>query len=257
MWTTSDDPSNCASSISSGSACLTKTRSKCSAAAAASSCDQNRSTSLRASACLASLGESPAGAGARRAAARTSLHRAVRQAQRLAIDLLGGLVDADVVAQRLGHLARPVDAGEDRHRQRDLLVDPVGALHVAPEQEVELLIGAAELDVGAHGDRVVGLHERIEQLEDRDRLARRVALGEVVALEQLRDGRRARRARTAPPSSCPATRSCGAARCATGRGPSPPGRRTCARWRRSARPRAAGASTIARSDRRHGRCSRR
>src|ERR1700712_5757574 len=43
--------------------------------------------------------------------------------------------------------------------------------------------------VGADRDGVVGLHERIEQLEDRDRLLRRVALGEVVALEQLGNGR--------------------------------------------------------------------
>ena len=62
------------------------------------------------------------------------------------------------------------------------------------EQQVEGLVGAAELDVGAHGDRVVALHERIEQLEDRDRRLRRPALGEVVALEQLGDGRRARQA---------------------------------------------------------------
>jgi hypothetical protein len=42
--------------------------------------------------------------------------------------------------------------------------------------------------------------QRIEQLEDRDRRAAREALGEVVALEQLRDRRRARERGTAPPS---------------------------------------------------------
>src|SRR3712207_7432426 len=46
----------------------------------------------------------------------------------------------------------------------------------------------SELDVGLDGDRVVALEHRIEQLEERDRLARRMALGEVVALEQLGDG---------------------------------------------------------------------
>ena len=70
----------------------------------------------------------------------------------------------------------------------------VGALDVAAEQQVEGLVGAAELDVGAHRDRVVALQQRVEQLEDRDRRAGGVALGEVVALEQLRDRRRAREA---------------------------------------------------------------
>ena len=46
----------------------------------------------------------------------------------------------------------------------------------------------------AHGDRVVALHQRVEQLEDRDRRARRVARGEVLAVEQLGDRRRAREA---------------------------------------------------------------
>jgi hypothetical protein len=99
--------------------------------------------------------------------------------------------DADVVAERLGHLALSVDPDEDRHRQDRLLGLAVGALDVAPEQQVELLVGAAELDVGVHGDRVIALQQRVEQLEHRDRLACREAFGEVVALEQLRDRRRA------------------------------------------------------------------
>ncbi len=58
-------------------------------------------------------------------------HRRVGQAQRLAVHLLRRIRDPDVVAQRLGHLAHAVDARQDRHRQRDLLRDPVRALHVA------------------------------------------------------------------------------------------------------------------------------
>ena len=44
----------------------------------------------------------------------------------------------------------------------------------------------------AHRHRVVALQQRVEQLEDRDRLVGGVALGEVVALEQLGHGGRAR-----------------------------------------------------------------
>ena len=64
------------------------------------------------------------------------------------------------------------------------------ALHVAGEQQVELLVGAAELDVGLDRDRVVALQHRVEELERRDRLARRHPVGEVVALEDPGHGHR-------------------------------------------------------------------
>ena len=84
----------------------------------------------------------------------------------------------------------------------DLRRHAVGLLDVAREQEVELLVGAAELHVGVDRHRVVALEQRVEQLEDRDRRAGRVALGEVVALEQLRHRGGARERGTAPPSAC-------------------------------------------------------
>ena len=67
----------------------------------------------------------------------------------------------------------------------------VGALDVAPEQQVELLVGAPQLDVRVDRHRVIALQQRVQQLEHRDRLARLPAFGEVLALEQLRGGRRA------------------------------------------------------------------
>ena len=81
-----------------------------------------RATSARASARLASRG-----ASVRRAAARPSSspyhagHRRVGDAQRLAVHLLGRLGDPDLVAERLRHLPLAVDAGQQRHRQDDLL----------------------------------------------------------------------------------------------------------------------------------------
>jgi hypothetical protein len=64
----------------------------------------------------------------------------------------------------------------------------VGALDVAPQQQVEGLVGAAEFHVGVDRHRVVALQQRVEQLEHRDRLARAVTLGEVIALEHLGHG---------------------------------------------------------------------
>ena len=63
---------------------------------------------------------------------------------------------------------------------------PVVSLQLAADQQVELLVGAAELDVRLKRHRVVALRERIEEFVDRDRLLGRVALGEIVALEHAR-----------------------------------------------------------------------
>ena len=52
----------------------------------------------------------------------------------------------------------------------------------------ERLIAAPELHVRFHGDRVLRLEERIQELHDRDRLALCVSLGEVVAFEHPGDG---------------------------------------------------------------------
>ena len=77
----------------------------------------------------------------------------------------------------------PTQQGMRDHGLRSLAVV---ALDLARHQQVEGLIGAADLDVRAQRDRVVGLRERIQQLVNRDRLVRGVALREVVALEQSR-----------------------------------------------------------------------
>ena len=113
-------------------------------------------------------------------------NRGVGDAERLAVDLSGRLGDADVVPQRLRHLAFAVGARQQRRGQNDLLGLPVGALDVAPHQQVELLIGAAQLDIGLDRNRVVALQQRVHQLEHRDRRAGGEPLGEVVTLDDVR-----------------------------------------------------------------------
>ena len=61
------------------------------------------------------------------------------------------------------------------------------ALQLAADEQVELLVGASQLDVGLEGHRVVALRQRIEELVHGDRLALAVALGKIVALEHARD----------------------------------------------------------------------
>jgi hypothetical protein len=116
------------------------------------------------------------------------LERGIRDAERLAVDLVRGLGDADVIAERLRHPPLAVGSGEDRHRHHRLLRHAKSALDVAPQEQVELLVGAAQLDVGADRHRVVSLHERVQKLEHRDRRSFGKPLGEVLALGDLGDG---------------------------------------------------------------------
>ncbi len=95
----------------------------------------------------------------------------------------GGLGDADVVAERLRHLVDAVEAFQQRHRQHHLRFLAVRFLQLPPDQQVELLVGAAELDVGLERHRVVALHQRVQEFVHGDRLPGLVALGEIVALE--------------------------------------------------------------------------
>ena len=74
----------------------------------------------------------------------------------------------------------------------DLWLEAVVRHDVATGEQVVQLVGPADLDIGPDRDGVVRLHGRIEELGQRDRLARGEPLCEVVPLEQARDGQRAR-----------------------------------------------------------------
>ena len=97
-------------------------------------------------------------------------------------------MDADGVAVRLRHLLHTVEAFDDRRHQDDLGLLAVAALQLASGNEVEFLVGAAQLNVGFEGDRVVALRQRVEQLVQGDGLFFLETLVELVALEHLRDG---------------------------------------------------------------------
>ena len=71
----------------------------------------------------------------------------VGDAHDLAVDVARVFGDADVVAQRLAHALDAVGAGQnaDGHDGLRLLTEVL--LQVAAHEEVELLLGAAQLDV--------------------------------------------------------------------------------------------------------------
>ena len=65
---------------------------------------------------------------------------------------------------------------------------PYLGMRSRPDEQVEELVGAAELDVALERDRVVGLEQRVEELVLVDGPLLVEALREVVALEHARDG---------------------------------------------------------------------
>src|SRR5450830_1021602 len=114
-------------------------------------------------------------------------HRRIRDRHDLAEDLVRTLGDADRVAERLRHLLHAVRADEERERHDDLRLLPRLPHEVAPDEEVEELVRATQLDVGCQRDGVVALAERVEQLVYGNGLSLAEALREVVALEEARD----------------------------------------------------------------------
>ena len=60
-------------------------------------------------------------------------------------------------------------------------------MHLAANQQVESLVGAAQLDVGLKGDRVISLSQRVEQFVHGNGLFFVETLVEVLAFEHLRD----------------------------------------------------------------------
>ena len=84
-------------------------------------------------------------------------HQLVGNRHQLAEHLRGWFGDTDIVAKRLGHFSLPVQADENRHGQHHLRGLAVFALNIAPNQQIKLLLGGAEFDVGLERYRVVGL----------------------------------------------------------------------------------------------------
>ncbi|MCY1538707.1 hypothetical protein D9M68_742600 [compost metagenome] len=115
-------------------------------------------------------------------------HQRVGNAQHLGEHRVRGLCDADVVVLALGHLVHTVETFEQRHRQDALRLLAVFDLQVPAHQQVELLVGAAQLQIALERHRVVALHQRVQELVHADRRAGLETVVEVVALHHARHG---------------------------------------------------------------------
>ena len=171
---------NANSGMSLGAALSLCTRSNSASAASPAPAPWYRSTTVRPTSRLAAFGCSAPLARSRlhlvdffrRPRGRVrEVHREqlVGDAHDLAELLAGRLVDPDVVAERLRHLLLAVEADEQRRREHDLRLLAGALLQMAAHDEVEELVGAAELDVGADLDRVHALQQRVQELHQRDR----------------------------------------------------------------------------------------
>ena len=211
-----------ASSISSGASCSTNTRSKCAlggsapARPSAASC-----TSSRASARLASRPSCRAPASRRRRPAPAIARREQQPVvlrHRLVGDRSSSCRTSPAAASvtpiwlpsDLDILRAPSMPTRSRHRQDRLLGLAVGALDVAPQQQVELLVGPPQLDVGVDRHRVIALQQRVQQLEQRDRLAAPTSVWRSPRARAAAPRSSCARAPAARPSACPATRRCAA-----------------------------------------------
>jgi hypothetical protein len=113
-------------------------------------------------------------------------HHEIGDAHGLAEDLLGRIGQPDGIPVGLGHLPA-VEAVEQRRHHDHLGLLTLLLLEIAPDQQIEQLVSATELDVGAHLDGVPALHHRVDQLVQSDGRVFGQALLEVFPCQRLRD----------------------------------------------------------------------
>ena len=113
------------------------------------------------------------------------LHHRIRHLLQLGVHRERVVAQAHGVAQALAHLLHAVEAGQDRQQHAELGALAEVALQIAPHRHVELLIGAAQLEIGLDRNRVVALQQRVEELVQGDRRAGAVAVGEILLGQHL------------------------------------------------------------------------
>lgn len=104
-------------------------------------------------------------------------HNVVRQVEHLGKDHARGFVNANVIAGGLAHAQHAIRAHKDRHCEHNLRAHSVRFHELAPRHEVEELFCAAHLHIRLQRNRVISLHQRIEELLQANGITLGVALG--------------------------------------------------------------------------------
>ena len=115
-------------------------------------------------------------------------HQGVADRQDLGKHGVGVFGDADVVVFAFGHFVHAVQAFQQGHGQDALRLLAVLLLQMAAHEQVEFLVGAAQLQVAFQGHAVVALHQRVQKLMHADGLAAVEALVKIVTLHHPRHG---------------------------------------------------------------------
>ncbi len=115
-------------------------------------------------------------------------HYLVGDGHELAEHFVGGLVDADVVAEGLSHFLYAVGAEEDGEGEADLRLLSGVSLEVSADEEVVGLLCGAEFDVGFDHDGVVALHEAIDEFVEENWVCGFESFFEGVAFQCSVDG---------------------------------------------------------------------
>ncbi len=103
-------------------------------------------------------------------------HEFIGDGHELAEHLERWILHGNIVPEGFGHLLDAVEPLEQRQRHDHLRFLSILAHEVAADQEIEELIGAAELHIDLEGDGVIGLRQRVEKLVQRDGLLGLVSL---------------------------------------------------------------------------------
>ena len=115
-------------------------------------------------------------------------HQGVGDGHDLAEHDSRGFVDPHVVPQGFAHLLHPVQPFQQGQGDHHLGLLAVFPLQVPAHQEVEGLVGAAQLHVGLKGHRIIALDQGIEKLVDADGGLGIVTLMEILPLQHAGHG---------------------------------------------------------------------
>ena len=115
-------------------------------------------------------------------------HQFIGNRHYLAEHIIRSIGKADVVAVALGHLLNAIGALQQRKRQAHLGLHAHLFHKLTASKQVEQLVGAAQLNICLDNHRVICLHDGIQELVEADWQLGRVAVMEVIALENASNG---------------------------------------------------------------------
>src|ERR1700730_2202500 len=114
-------------------------------------------------------------------------HQWIRNTHQLSKHFGGRLIDSNIVAEALAHLLDTIETFENRLQAGHLLRLTFCFLKVAPNHDIEELVGSSHFNVGTYHHGIPALHDRILKFVQRNRVPLIDSGLEIIALEHLLD----------------------------------------------------------------------